>query len=218
MATAILENDGVRKAIMIAGGVAVVGGVGLIIYAVVWAVNTKIFKVFSEYFGFLKGLITALTAHPMLWISLIATAVAAVIGGPTIMKAIEYIRAQRALRNAKELENDRARIDGRPNPNTQESIMALDPLISDEAVAQELGTAKVAQLAESEMTNAERAVFNNHVSELQRHAKAMEKIISDLRPGDTTDRGLGDAMRDGEAEMNKLKTFTEEMLTKYGRL
>jgi len=118
-----------RKIAIVGGAVTVLGGIGFIIYAIVWALNSKIGKSLAPFLGFVNSILASLAAHPVEWIALIGLGIAAVIAAPIIYQIAKYIRERQVLKKSMQKANEES-ADTTKKPFTEEAIDDIDVLSS----------------------------------------------------------------------------------------
>lgn len=119
----------IRKIAIVGGAIAVLGGIGFIIYAIVWALNSKLGKSLAPYLGFVNSILASLAAHPVEWIALIGLGIAAVVAAPIIYQVAKYVRERQVLKKSMQAANEEV-TETAKKPFTDEAIEEMDLLSS----------------------------------------------------------------------------------------
>jgi hypothetical protein len=100
----VMANPLVKTSLKIGGIVLALGGVGLIVYMIVWALKSKLAQALAPYLGWLKSVLLSISSHPIAWLAAIGGLAALAIGGYVAYAIVNYIRGQKTAQ--KEIERD----------------------------------------------------------------------------------------------------------------
>jgi len=193
-----------KKLIIVVGAGLALCAVGTVIYAAIWALKTKLYKALAPYLGMIDSVLAALSAHPVAWIALIASAIGAAIGGYVLYKVIQHVRA-RALEKANmEKANKYYAEEKEPVPYKEEELSSMDPLQDDSGASQTVEEARAAKYAESasDVSVVERERFKTTYAKLETLSKGL-KSLDEMKPTSEEDAKEIEDMRKGLVEEMK---------------
>lgn len=127
----MMTSERMRKVMLVGGSVLAIGGIGLVVYAIAWVMNSNVFKALAPVIGFFKSLLASFAAHPIAWIAAIGVAIALVIGGPLVYNLVQYMRECRLTKIAMETTNKVNVSKGEPETFTKAEIAAIDVQLPD---------------------------------------------------------------------------------------
>lgn len=210
----------------------VVGGIGAVVFAVVWALGTKLYDAMAPFFNVVDSILGSITAHPIAWIAAIGAAVLGVVGTYAGYKVYQHVNVQKKQIEAMKVVNaDSLKSGGKviysqgdmDALNAAKSVAAADSAatngeytkITDKMTEEELARvagfeqAELASLGDLERTTAERARLQ---AELDRSQNPTQQQRDALRYAEV------DLAHATEDNINKTKRATEvrkEYVGKY---
>lgn len=205
-----------HKFMLVGGGLLSVLGIGVVVYLVVWALGSKVYKALSPILGFLKSLILSILAHPVLWLAAIGAVLLVVVGSPVVAKVADYIKAKRSLKKVLDEKSKEAIAEGKPDPVPEAAKAAAD-VVTNVAAAAEV--VQVAKAAEFDMTLLSVEEHNKLKAQVEA-VDSFRKAIDGIKESDFDSKGDYNAFRDGlidewQVKMGELESFSSQMVLKY---